>query len=252
MHFNKITVFILIVFALISPINIFATSYTLDEVAEHDSSNDCWMIFEQSVYDITSYLRSHDRYLEIDSWCGLDMTQDFQTKADSGRDHKSSSYALLEQYKIGDLQGVTVTNSPIPTSGNSIVTGTIKQNDVVVVDDNQAKNPYNLGLLVIPTLIIYWGWYLLCKRNFQCSLFKVSVFNFFWNSVLLITLIPAVGFGFFMVLRYSIPSLYNVQFDFLFWHVEGSIIMGTVVVSHFLTRLKAYFAQMRITLNKQA
>jgi len=251
MHFNKITVSLLLAFAFIFPINIFAASYTLDEVAEHDSPNDCWMIFEQSIYDITSYLRSHDRYLEIDSWCGLDMTEDFMTKAGTGRDHKTSTYALLEQYKIGDLEEDTMTPSPTPTTEGVIVSVTVEPTDMVVSDSDHS-NPYNLGLLVIPTLLIYWGWYFLCKRNFQCSLFKVSVFNFFWNSVLLITLIPAVGFGFFMVLRYSIPSLYSVQFDFLFWHVEGSIIMGTVAVSHFLTRLNAYFAQMRISLGRQA
>jgi hypothetical protein len=251
MHYKKFIILMLLAFSLISPFKSYAASYALTEVATHNTPDDCWMVFEQNVYDITSYLRSHDKYLEIDSWCGLDMTEDFQTKAGTGRDHKSSTYALLDQYKIGDLEVVTVTDSPTTTPQSQVVTATIKPTAVSESSSQQPKNPYNLGLLVIPTLIIYWGWYFLCKKNYQCSLFKVSVFNFFWNSVLLITLIPAVGFGFFMVLRYSIPSLYSVQFDFLFWHVEGAIIMGTVAVSHFLSRLNAYFAQMRISLTKK-
>jgi len=251
MHYKKFIVLMLLAFSLVSPFNSYAASYTLTEVATHNTPDDCWMVFEQSVYNITSYLRSHDKFLEIDSWCGQDMTEDFQTKAGTGRDHKSSTYALLDQYKIGDLEVVTVTDPPTSTPQSQIVSPTIKPTVVSDSSAQQPKNPYNLGLLVIPTLLIYWGWYFLCKKNYQCSLFKVSVFNFFWNSVLLITLIPAVGFGFFMVLRYSIPSLYGVQFDFLFWHVEGAIIMGTVAVSHFLSRLNAYFAQMRISLNKQ-
>lgn len=251
MPLNKITAFILLVCSLIFPYYSYAAAYTLEDVAIHNSPDDCWMIFEENVYDITSYLRSHDKFLDIDSWCGLDMTQDFQTKAGAGRDHKSSTYALLEQYKIGDLEEDIILDSPVPTKEIVSMSDTVKPTEMTLNIDDQAKNPYNLGLLVLPTLLLYWGWYLLCKRNYQCSLLKVSVFNFFWNSILLITLIPAVGFGFFMVLRYSIPSLYGVQFDFLFWHVEGAIIMGTVAVSHFLTRLNAYFAQMRISLNKQ-
>jgi hypothetical protein len=251
MNIKNLIISLLLVLPFLLPLNIFAASYTRDEVATHDSPSDCWMIFEQSVYDITSYLRSHDRYLEIDSWCGEDMTNDFMTKAGTGRYHKSSTYALLEQYKIGDLVGNTT--SPTPTLSTINITNSVKPTERAASNDiSEPKDPYNLAMIVLITVIFYWGWYFLCKRNYQCSLFKVTIFNFFWNSVLLITLIPAVGFGFFMVLRYSFPSLYELKFDFLFWHVEGSLIMGTIAISHFLTRLSAYFAQMRMTLSKKS
>lgn len=79
------------------------TSFTLDEISLHNTANDCYVVFEDSVYDLTSYLKLHDRYLDIRDWCGNDMTEAFKTKDGSNRDHKSSSYSLLENYKIGTL-----------------------------------------------------------------------------------------------------------------------------------------------------
>ena len=66
-------------------------AYTLDDVKVHNTSNDCWVVFEQSVYDLTKYLPNHDRFLDIREWCGKDMTEDFVTKDGSGRDHRPLS-----------------------------------------------------------------------------------------------------------------------------------------------------------------
>lgn len=33
--------------------------YTMDEIKKHNKKNDCWIIIENNVYDITNYLRFH-------------------------------------------------------------------------------------------------------------------------------------------------------------------------------------------------
>ena len=33
--------------------------YTNEEVAKHDSEGDCWVVWKDRVYNVTSYVRSH-------------------------------------------------------------------------------------------------------------------------------------------------------------------------------------------------
>ena len=100
------------------------------------------------------------------------------------------------------------------------------------------SNPYNLFLPLILTTLIYWITYFLIKDKRQ--------FNAFWNTILLLTLlIPSLGFGIFMILRYQFSDLYNINFDFMYWHVELSIVMGVIAINHFIQRFKQYLVQLR-------
>jgi cytochrome b involved in lipid metabolism len=211
------------------PAQVFASNeYTIDDVAEHSNTKDCWMIFEDGVYDLTDYLELHDRYLDITNWCGADMTEDFKSKDGEGRDHKSSSYSLLENYYIG-----TLVNENIPQA-----------NDITNVADTEqtstqesSTNPYNLLLPLILSTLTYWISYLLVKKRIK--------FNSFWNTILLLTLlVPSFGFGIFMILRYQFKDLYNINFDFMYWHVELSIVMGVIAINHFIQRFKQYLVQL--------
>lgn len=79
------------------------TLITNEEVESNNTSESCYAIFENKVYDITDYLQAHeDRFMPIDEWCGKDMTEDFKDKAGLGRDH-TGGYTVLEKYYIGDL-----------------------------------------------------------------------------------------------------------------------------------------------------
>ena len=112
---------------------------TLDEVKEHDSPSNCWVIFEDNVYDLTNYIPDHDIYLDIREWCGKDMTEDFKTKDGIGRDHMARSYAMLDSYYIGDLSTDIETAEPgeeldsedehysVEISGSELKTFTIKE-----------------------------------------------------------------------------------------------------------------------------
>lgn len=207
-------------------------AYTIDEVNLHNTPNDCWVVFEDSVYDLSKYLPSHDIYMDIRDWCGKDMTEDFKTKAGMDRDHRVSSYSLLENYKIGEIDS---NQAPIIEEVDTIEDKIMPKN---------ASNPYNLIIPLLISNILYWIPYLLIKKR----IIKVSLksFNAFWNTLLiLLLLLPSLGFGVFMMLRYRFPGLWNIPFDFMYWHVELSLVMGIIGVNHFLSRVRVYLLQLK-------
>jgi hypothetical protein len=168
------------------------------------------------------------------------MTIDFETKAGIGEDHKGSSYQLLSQYYIGELisisgeetvavEEITSTEEPSLAEENS---------QEILNSDIPSSSPYELILPLILTLLFYWIPYFFIKNKRK--------FNAFWNTILLLTLlIPSLGFGVFMILRYQFPNLYNIDFDFMYWHVELSIVMGVLGISHLIQRLKMYLVQFK-------
>lgn len=48
--------------------------YTLQEVSQHNSKRDCWMVINNKIYDITSFLASGIMHKQIDFLCGTDVT----------------------------------------------------------------------------------------------------------------------------------------------------------------------------------
>ena len=230
---------------LFLPTQVYAqTQYTIDDVSEHNTPDDCWVVFEESVYDLSDYIPNHDRFMDIREWCGMDMTEDFKTKAGIGRDHRTSSYSLLSAYYIGDLVVEELPIETIDTNEPVIVENTddkiIDEKKVEQSTSPKSDNPYNLLLPLILTILIYWStYYIFKKKNYK-------KFNAFWNTVLLLTfVIPSFGFGIFMMLRYNFPNLRDINFEFMYWHVELSVVMGVIALSHFIQRLKQYLVQLK-------
>ena len=217
-------------------------AYTLDDVKVHNTSNDCWVVFEQSVYDLTKYLPNHDRFLDIREWCGKDMTEDFVTKDGSGRDHRPSSYSLLEQYKIGDFEQEKISAEPQ-------ITEEVSSKSEGAEDIVKESKEYNMIIPFIISCSLYWCTYFVIKRQKNKGLLLMK-FNAFWNTVLILTLlIPSFGFGVFMLIRIQKPSLYSINFEFLYWHVELSLVMGFVAISHFIQRIAIYLKQVTAKIN---
>lgn len=85
-------------------------AYTVDEVKDHNSKDDCWTIINGNVYDITSYVPRHPGGDEILRACGEDGTSLFTQRQDSsgndvgsGTPHSSSAASQLESLKIGTV-----------------------------------------------------------------------------------------------------------------------------------------------------
>jgi cytochrome b involved in lipid metabolism len=81
------------------------TAYTLTEVAKHDNVDDCWLVLDGKVYDVTEFVSSHPGGKAILEGCGKDATELFETRPmGSGTAHSERARALSEDYIIGDLQ----------------------------------------------------------------------------------------------------------------------------------------------------
>ncbi len=239
-NIKKTILFSLIIFiGLISVRQVMAnTIYTNAEVAQHNTSNNCWTIYENGVYDITTYLNIHNqKYSNITSWCGTDMTTDF----DSVRKHQGEATTLLASFKVGTIGASTTTTTQTPTATDTNSQAEASKDTTTTTTSNTTviKNPYNLLLPLILGIVLYWGSLLIFKQY-------LKQFNAFWNTILLLTfLIPTFGFGIFMMLQYQFPSLMDIDFKFMYWHVELSVFMGVLAVSHFLRRAKVYFMQLK-------
>lgn len=215
--------------------------YTKDEVAEHNSPENCWMSFEGGVYDLSEYLPDHDKFMDIREWCGEDITADFKDKAGEGRDHRPGTYELLERYRIGNLKGdFDLVDAQV------IVDEVIQNTEETTKEVADTSGEYNILIPFIITTILYWGMYILTIK--EVLGLTITKFNSFWNTILLLTLlIPSMGFGIFMIIRTQRPELWDIDFDFMYWHVELSLVMSFVAIYHFMQR----FDQYRLQLKKQ-
>lgn len=75
--------------------------YTLDTVALHASADDCWMVIEGQVYDLSAYVSRHPSNPDVIlAWCGKEATNAYRTK-NRGRPHSSYANDLLADFRIG-------------------------------------------------------------------------------------------------------------------------------------------------------
>ncbi|GMI87453.1 ARABIDOPSIS CYTOCHROME B5 ISOFORM A, cytochrome B5 isoform A [Hibiscus trionum] len=79
--------------------------YTMQEASQHNTKDDCWVVIDGKVYDVSSYLDEHpggDDVVLVAT--GKDATDDFE---DAG--HSESAKELMQSFCIGELD----TSSPI-------------------------------------------------------------------------------------------------------------------------------------------
>lgn len=76
-----------------------AKLYTEEEVEQHNTKEDLWIIINSSVYDVTNYAEEHPGgELVLLQSAGQDATDEFE---DNG--HSEDARDLMVKYKIGDL-----------------------------------------------------------------------------------------------------------------------------------------------------
>ena len=74
---------------------------SLAEVAQHSSAEDCWMVINGTVYNLTAYLPEHPSKPSIIlPWCGREATGAYQTKT-RGRAHSPQADQALADFSMG-------------------------------------------------------------------------------------------------------------------------------------------------------
>lgn len=94
---------------------------TAAEVAKHSSANDCWLIINNKVYDVTNFLSIHPGGSgTIIPFCGQEATAAFDSKdRNPAQPHSQTADALLANYYIGKLgQAVPPQNVTQPPPAN--------------------------------------------------------------------------------------------------------------------------------------
>lgn len=81
-------------------------TYTLEEVAAHAHKNDCWIVVDDKVYDMTAHVANHEGWigsgkistlLAILSAMGTDCTDDFNET------HDARGFRELAAFQVGVL-----------------------------------------------------------------------------------------------------------------------------------------------------
>ncbi len=79
-------------------------TFSLQEVAEHNSSEDCWIAVHGKVYNVTTIpCHGGGAGSLILQRCGQDATALWESKPGSGEPHSENAQSLLDPYYIGEL-----------------------------------------------------------------------------------------------------------------------------------------------------
>lgn len=91
-------------------------TYTMEEVSQHNTAEDLWIVYNGQVYDVSKYLDEHPGGEEVILDCaGTDATEAFN---DIG--HSDDAHEILGGLLLGKLEGaVTVAQKGVTSSKSS-------------------------------------------------------------------------------------------------------------------------------------
>lgn len=79
--------------------------FSMEDVAKHNTRDDCWLLIHDKVYDLTAFIDSHPGGVAILEGCGRDATELFETRPmGSKTPHSDKARTRLDEYYIGDLR----------------------------------------------------------------------------------------------------------------------------------------------------
>ncbi len=80
-------------------------TFSLEEVAQHTSAQDCWIVVNGKVYNVTTVpCHGGGAGTLIRESCGTDATELWGTKPVTGEPHSQDAQNILNDYYIGDLE----------------------------------------------------------------------------------------------------------------------------------------------------
>jgi chitodextrinase len=118
------------------------TMYTAQQVAQHNTASDCWLIISGQVYDVTNFIPIHPGGNAIVPYCGTDATAVFNSI------HNQSAFALLPTYLIGDLGTALIAPSGLagaPTQTTVVLNWTAATGGVAPITYTVMRNGTSVG-----------------------------------------------------------------------------------------------------------
>lgn len=80
------------------------TGISMADVAKHKTAQDCWLVINGNVYDITKYIDLHPGGADLILMeCGKDATQAYNTQGGRGRGHSARADRELANFLVGKL-----------------------------------------------------------------------------------------------------------------------------------------------------
>jgi len=150
------------------------------------------------------------------------------------------------RYIDTDGDGICDLSQPAPEDQKillpTIVSNTINAAPLAKSSDSLPKSrslpDYNFLEIFFITLLIYFSGKFLARK------LKIDICQErkFWNTLLLISFIGSAGTGMILVFIRDFEWFKSINFNFLFWHVEFSIVMALLSVIHTLWHLKYYLS----------
>ncbi|MEI6529334.1 MAG: cytochrome b5 domain-containing protein [Candidatus Falkowbacteria bacterium] len=92
------------------------TQLSATEIAKHNSAGDCWLLINNKVYNVTSFIAAHPGGAgTIIPNCGKESTQAYNTKG-SNNSHSANANSMLVDYYIGYLDQIFSDAKNIPSA----------------------------------------------------------------------------------------------------------------------------------------
>lgn len=128
-------------------------TFTKDEASKHNKKNDCYLIINSKVYDVSSYIGNHPGGARtITSRCGDEVAGIF------ARIHSNRAWDLLKKYKIG-----TITTNQLDTTPQMLN---------AIEDALKEANPDVDVIKVVPKQDFY-----IAKVIFNKKLYEIHINN---------------------------------------------------------------------------
>lgn len=118
-------------------------SFTVSEVSKHNSRNNCYLIINNKVYNVSPYISYHPGGSEaIISRCGKDVTKIFT------RIHSNRAWDLLKKYRIGIISSSTNKQFSINQILNRISNALIKTNPKADIINVKPKQNFYIAKII--------------------------------------------------------------------------------------------------------
>merc|ERR1712093_588410 len=100
---------------LLSRLSIMSKTFKLAEVAEHNTAEDCWIVIDNKVYDVTAFIDDHPGGAEV----LLDVAGEDGTDGFEDVGHSSEAVAMLKDYLVGDVDPAEIGGPITPEAAAS-------------------------------------------------------------------------------------------------------------------------------------